>query len=149
MIPILETTALEAAALATGGPGFPVSVHTSPISLQANVNIHLACLLLLKHKPGLSAATRPQQPFESRSWHSEKIAGSVVWNTYKEQWDPILLGAVLFIAEDMTHPAQQRAIEDCLQRISREVGVDLRQETTDLGHIWKAFQEDFNVDFDY
>jgi hypothetical protein len=149
MVPILETSALEAAALTIGGPGFPVSLHSSPISLQANVNMHLACLLLLKHKPGLSAATRPQQPLESRSWHSEKIAGSLMWNTFKEQWDPILLGALLTIAEDMTHRAQQLAIEECLQRISREVGIDLRQEMTDLGRIWKAFQEDFDVDFDY
>ncbi|KAM0273969.1 hypothetical protein ACHAQH_008061 [Verticillium albo-atrum] len=149
MVPILETTALEAAVLTTDGPGFPVSIHTSPISLQSNVTMHLACLLLLKHRPGLSAVIRPQQPFESRSWHSEKIAGNAVWNTYKEQWDPILLGALLLIAEEMTHQAQQLAIRDCLQRISREAGVDLQREMVNLNSIWQSFREDLDIDFDY
>ncbi|EGY16914.1 uncharacterized protein VDAG_08078 [Verticillium dahliae VdLs.17] len=148
-VPILETTALEAAALTTDDPGFPVSIYSSPISLQSNTNMHLACLLLLKSRPGLSAAIRPRRPFESRSWHSEKIAGNAVWNTYTEQWDPLIIGALLLIAEEVTHLAQQLAVKECLQRISRDAGVDLQRETASLNGIWQAFRGDHDIDFDY
>ncbi|KAG7127125.1 hypothetical protein HYQ45_012756 [Verticillium longisporum] len=141
--------ALEAAALTTDDPGFPVSIYSSPISLQSNANMHLACLLLLKSRPGLSAAFRPRRPFESRSWHSEKIAGNAVWNTYREQWDHIIIGALLLIAEEMTHLAQQLAVKECLQRISRDAGVDLQRETASLNGIRQAFREDHDIDFDY
>ncbi|KAF3356096.1 hypothetical protein VD0004_g7081 [Verticillium dahliae] len=111
--------------------------------------MHLACLLLLKSRPGLSAAIRPRRPFESRSWHSEKIAGNAVWNTYTEQWDPLIIGALLLIAEEVTHLAQQLAVKECLQRISRDAGVDLQRETASLNGIWQAFREDHDIDFDY
>ncbi|KAF4459274.1 hypothetical protein FALBO_13973 [Fusarium albosuccineum] len=134
MEPVLESPDLNAGALEAP---FPADIYTSAISVQANLIMHLSALLLLSYKPRLIKLSRLQRKLVSRSWHGQKIARLAVWNSFSEQWDPIVIAALLRVAKEMTHTSQQEMLSICFQRITDTTKIPLDEEMTDLRMHWR------------
>ncbi|KAG9950237.1 hypothetical protein KCU85_g3691, partial [Aureobasidium melanogenum] len=121
---------------------FPIDVFTSATALQANLVMHMSAVILLSQKPRLTNAPSNFQHLRSRIWHIQKIARILVGNHFNEQWDPIVIAALFFIAKEMSHPSQQEALLSCFREISRTTHIPIEKDLADLRARWQSIQED-------
>ncbi|KAI4851291.1 hypothetical protein E4T44_02220 [Aureobasidium sp. EXF-8845] len=121
---------------------FPIDVFTSATSLQANLVMHISAVTLLSQKPRLTNATSSFQRLGSRSWHIQKIARMLVGNHFNEQWDPIVIAALLSIAKEMSHPSQQEALLSCFREISKTTQIPIETDVSNLCARWQLIQQD-------
>ena len=141
MQPILEIRSVEAGQIdADNDSSFPIPVYTSSIALQCNIVYHISSRLLLQRKPRLLRLSSRQRHLLSLSWHAQQIAGAATRNEFAEQWDPILIAGLLWIARDMTHPSQQESLISCFRRISSTTGIKLDEEIQALRARWSSSQ---------
>lgn len=115
---------------------FPILIYTTPMALVANAIYHTTSLLLLTHKPRLLKSLPGPRCFTSHIWHAQSIAGIAASNDSPEQWDPILVAALLLIGRDMTHESQQLVLLGQFKKISESTGIDLTRETEALQSAW-------------
>lgn len=121
---------------------FPILIFTTPMALVANAVYHITSLLLLTHKPRLLKSLPGPRCFTSHIWHAQAIAGVAASNDSPEQWDPVLVASLLFIARDMTHESQQVVILERLRRITATTGINLEHETDSLKSRWRVARYD-------
>jgi hypothetical protein len=121
---------------------FSIDVFTSATALQANLVMHMSAVFLLSQKPRLTNATSTFQRLGSRSWHIQKIARMLVGNHFNEQWDPIVIAALLFIAKEMSHASQQEALLSCFNEILNTTQIPVEKDVADLRARWKLIQKD-------
>ncbi|EHK27332.1 uncharacterized protein TRIVIDRAFT_141488 [Trichoderma virens Gv29-8] len=141
MQPILEIRSVEAGQIdADNDSSFPIPVYTSSIALQCNIVYHISSRLLLLRKPRLLRLSSRQRHLTSLSWHAQQIAGTATRNDFAEQWDPILVAGLLWIARDMTHPSQQESLISCFRQISSSTGIKLDEEIQALRARWNSSQ---------
>ncbi|KAL7931182.1 hypothetical protein V8C35DRAFT_119060 [Trichoderma chlorosporum] len=141
MQPILEIRSVEAGQIdADNESSFPIPVYTSSIALQCNIVYHISSRLLLLRKPRLLRLSSRQRHLSSLSWHAQQIAGTATRNEFAEQWDPILIAGLLWIARDMTHPSQQESLISCFRQISSSTGIKLEEEIQALRTRWSSSQ---------
>lgn len=139
MQPILEIRSVEAGQIdADNESSFPIPVYTSSIALQCNIVYHISSRLLLSRKPRLLRLSSRQRHLSSLSWHAQQIAGTATRNEFAEQWDPILIAGLLWIARDMTHPSQQESLLSCFSQISSGTGINLDEEIRTLKDRWNV-----------
>lgn len=117
---------------------FPIHLYSSAIAVQAATFYHMTALLLLQHKPRLLNIPGRRQHLTSPNWHARAIAGIATSNEFTEQWDPIVIASLLYIARDITHSAQQQTILECLGAISVQTGIPLEEEAEQLRAQWSA-----------
>lgn len=115
---------------------FPIHLYSSAIAVQAAIFYHITALLLVQHKPRLLNIPGRRQHFTSPNWHARAIAGIVTSNEFSEQWDPIVIASLLYIARDITYSAQQNYILDSFETISAVTGISLEDETKQLRSLW-------------
>ena len=118
---------------------FPVELFTNVMGVVANITYHITVLLLLSKKPRLLKMAGRPNCFTSQNWHSRLVAGIATSNRFPDQWDPIIIATILYIARGMTHPTQQSAMIACLHDASAATGIDLEPETKQLRSRWRAF----------
>ncbi|KAK1250731.1 hypothetical protein MKX07_005286 [Trichoderma sp. CBMAI-0711] len=141
MQPILEIRSVEAGQIdADNDSSFPIPVYTSSIALQCNIVYHISSRLLLQRKPRLLRLSSRQRHLSSLSWHAQQIAGTATRNDFAEQWDPILIAGLLWVARDMTHPSQQESLISCFRQISSATGIKLDEEIQTLRAKWNISQ---------
>ncbi|KAJ5630380.1 uncharacterized protein N7484_010480 [Penicillium longicatenatum] len=121
---------------------FPILIFTTPMALVANAVYHITSLLLLTHKPRLLKSLPGPRCFTSHIWHAQAIAGIAASNDSPEQWDPVLVASLLFIARDMTHESQQAVLLERLRRITSTTGMNLELETDSLKSRWQVARFD-------
>ncbi|KAL6855795.1 hypothetical protein J3F83DRAFT_456798 [Trichoderma novae-zelandiae] len=139
MQPILEIRSVEAGQIdADSDSSFPIPVYTSSIALQCNIVYHISSRLLLQRKPRLLRLSSRQRHLSSLSWHAQQIAGIATRNDFAEQWDPILIAGLLWIARDMTHPSQQESLVSCFRQIASTTGIKLEEEIQALRARWTS-----------
>ncbi|KAF4975672.1 hypothetical protein FZEAL_7562 [Fusarium zealandicum] len=138
MEPVLESSDTDLKGDTMQESPFPADVYTNTISLQANLTMHLSSLLLLAYKPRLVKLSRFPHRLVSRSWHTQKIARLAVWNNFPEQWDPLVVAALLRAAREMTHASQQEALLTCFQRITDATKMPLDDEISSLRLYWRS-----------
>ncbi|KAM0475302.1 hypothetical protein ACHAPX_007056 [Trichoderma viride] len=139
MQPILEIRSVEAGQIdADNESSFPIPVYTSSIALQCNIVYHISSRLLLSRKPRLLRLSSRQRHLSSLSWHAQQIAGTATRNEFAEQWDPILVAGLLWIARDMTHPSQQESLLACFNQISSSTGINLDEDIRNLKDRWNV-----------
>ncbi|UPK92511.1 hypothetical protein LCI18_003446 [Fusarium solani-melongenae] len=138
MEPVLESSDADLNGHKMQESPFPADVYTSALSLQANLTMHLSSLLLLAYKPRLVKLSRFPHHLISRSWHTQKIARLAVWNSFPEQWDPLVVAALLRAAREMTHASQQEALLTCFQRITDVTKLPLDEEISNLRLYWRS-----------
>lgn len=137
MKPILDIRSLEAAQIDPDDrSAFPIQVYTTAIALQANVVYHATSLLLLSRKPRLLKLPPHQRYAASQGWHAQNIAGIATRNDFAEQWDPILVAALLVVAREMTHRSQQEALLACFRTVTASTGIKLGREICELQSGW-------------
>lgn len=117
---------------------FPIHLYSSAIAVQAATFYHITALLLLHHKPRLLNVPGRRQHLTSPNWHARAIAGIATSNEFPEQWDPIVIASLLYIAKDITHFAQQHAILQCFRNIAAQTGILLEEEAEQLRAQWAA-----------
>lgn len=117
---------------------FPIHLYSSAIAVQAAIFYHMNALLLLQHKPRLLNIPGRRQHLTSPNWHARAIAGIATSNEFTEQWDPIVVASLIYIASNITHSAQQHAILECLAAISVQTGIPLEVEAEQLRTQWSA-----------
>lgn len=117
---------------------FPVQLFSNATAVVANIAYHIAVLLLLAEKPRLVKVASRGHCFTSPNWHIRTTAGIATSNRFLEQWDPVVIATLLYVARGMTHPAQQDAIMDCLVNISTDTGINLAVEKRQLQSHWSA-----------
>ncbi|KAL7817881.1 hypothetical protein V8C26DRAFT_65165 [Trichoderma gracile] len=141
MQPILDIRSVEAGQIdADNDSSFPIPVYTSSIALQCNIVYHISSRLLLQRKPRLLRLSSRQRHLSSMSWHAQQIAGIATRNDFAEQWDPILIAGLLWVARDMTHPSQQESLLSCFRQISSTTGIKLDEEIQSLRARWNSSQ---------
>lgn len=121
---------------------FPIDVFTSVTALQANLVMHMSAVILLSQRPRLTNAPSAFQHLRSRSWHIQKIARMLVGNHFNEQWDPIVIAALLLIAREMSHPSQQEALLSCFNEVSKTTQIPVEKDMADLRTRWQSIQQD-------
>lgn len=137
--PIVEVGNMEAGRIDSMAlASFPIHLYTSALAIQANVVYHMTSLLLLAHKPRLLKLSGYPHHLTSQSFHVQGIAGIATTNEFAEQWDPILVAALLHIARDMTHQSQQMALRRCFHSIRVGTGINLDRELNDLEAHWSV-----------
>jgi hypothetical protein len=136
--PVLDVRAAHADEIdPQNASSFPILVYTTPLSLVANAVYHVASFLLLTRKPRFVKTLTGPKCLSSSIWHAQSIAGIATSNDTVEQWDPILVAALLLIAKDMTHHLQQSAVLNRLQRITELTGINLDYEIESLQSQWR------------
>ncbi|KAK2595015.1 hypothetical protein QQS21_007269 [Conoideocrella luteorostrata] len=139
MRPIVDIGNIEAGQIDTqADASFPIQVYTNALAIQSNILYHITSLLLLLNKPRLLKLTGYQASHVSQSWHAQSIAGIACTNDFAEQWDPILVAALLLIARDLTHASQQSALMTCLQKVTAGTGLRLEREVEELQEHWRT-----------
>jgi hypothetical protein len=123
------------------GELFPIDVFTSAVALQANIVMHMSAIILLTHRPRLVDAAGSSHCLRSRSWHVQKIARMLVGNHFPQQWDPITIAALLFIAKEMSHVSQQQALLSCLQEGARTTQISVEREIASIRARWQLIHE--------
>lgn len=121
---------------------FPILIFTTPMALVANAVYHITSLLLLTQKPRLLKSLPGPRCFTSHIWHAQAIAGIAASNDSPEQWDPVLVASLLFIARDMTHESQQVVLLERLRRITATTGMNVERETDSLKSRWRVARYD-------
>jgi len=119
------------------GQSFPIDVYTSATALQANLAMHMSAIILLTHRPRLGDVPGSSRRLRSRSWHVQKIARMLIGNHFHEQWDPIAIAALLFIAREMSHASQQEALLSCLREVVRTTQIPVEGDVADLRECWR------------
>lgn len=117
---------------------FPIDIYTSATALQANLVMHMSAVILLAHRPRLGGIAGSSRRVRSRSWHVQKIARMLVGNHFHEQWDPVAIAALLFIAKEMSHACQQEALLSCLQEAVRTTQIPVERDVARLRECWAA-----------
>lgn len=141
MQPVLDFGRIEASQIDTeSASAFPMPIYSSAIALQANACVSISCIILLSVKPRLLTLPRHPSWLTSQSWHKSQIAGSVIWNNFSAQWDPVVIAGLLLIARDMTHPSQQQALEACFDDIRVKLGINLDEDIQKLRDRWQTFR---------
>ncbi|RLL93880.1 hypothetical protein CFD26_101154 [Aspergillus turcosus] len=141
--PVLDVRALHADEIdPQNASSFPILVYTTPLALVANAVYHVASFLLLTRKPRFVKTLTGPKCLSSSIWHAQSIAGIATSNDTVEQWDPILIAALLLIAKDMTHHLQQSAVLNRLQRITVLTGINLDYEIESLQSQWRMSRYD-------
>ncbi|KAF4167393.1 hypothetical protein CNMCM6936_005350 [Aspergillus lentulus] len=136
--PVLDVRAAHADEIdPQNASSFPILVYTTPLALVANAVYHVASFLLLTRKPRFAKTLTGPKYLSSSIWHAQSIAGIATSNDTVEQWDPILIAALLLIAKDMTHHLQQSAVLNRLQRITELTGINLGYEIESLQSQWR------------
>lgn len=127
----------------TDNPGepFPIDVFTSITALQANLVMHMSAIVLLAQRPRLGEVTGTSHRLKSRSWHIHKIARMLVGNHFHEQWDPIVVAALIFVAREMSHVSQQRAILPCFQAIAHTTNIPVDEDVARLRESWRLIHD--------
>ena len=139
MRPILEVGSIEAGRLdPKTAASFPITVYTNTLAMQANVAYHLTSTLLLAHKPRLVKIRSRQTHASSQAWHAQSIAGIATTNRFAEQWDPVMIAALVHVAREMTHRSQQTALEECLGAAETSTGLLLDEELAALRSRWAS-----------
>ncbi|KEQ81865.1 hypothetical protein M438DRAFT_64434 [Aureobasidium pullulans EXF-150] len=121
---------------------FPIDVFTSATALQASLVMHISAAILLSQKPRLANATSTFLRLGSRSWHIQKVARMLLGNHFNEQWDPIVIAALLSVAKEMSHPSQQEALLSCFNEISSKTRIPMEKDIAELRTRWQSIQQD-------
>ncbi|KAH8660274.1 hypothetical protein BX600DRAFT_513893 [Xylariales sp. PMI_506] len=104
---------------------FPSVIFTNSAGIWANVIYHTVMLLLLNHRPRSVSMAEWQKSAAvdkghfSPLWHARRVCG-IALGTDPELtrcWDPCMIAAFSIAARRMTHPAQQRDLVACLNRV--------------------------------
>ena len=139
LCPILSYRAIEAAQIdPSNSAALPTELYSSSRALLPNIAYHTACILLLTCKPRSAKplSVDSTRQFLSESWHIQIIAGIASVNEFEEQWDPVLIAALLFIGPRLTHQAQRDVVLDCLNRASEMTGLVLNNDINSLKATW-------------
>lgn len=115
---------------------FPILVYTTSLALLSNVVYHISSLLLLASRPWHVKVLAGERHCASRLWHAQSIAGMVACSESLDQMDPILIAALLFVAEEMTHESQQQILVENLTKITTVTGIKLHTEIAMLKTSW-------------
>lgn len=142
MQPVLESS-IESDHLAQP---FGTDVFTSATALQANLVMHMSAIILLTHRPRLANFAGLSPRLRSRSWHIQKIARMLVGNRFYEQWDPIVIAASLFVAKEMSHISQQKALSLCFQEITRTTQIPIEKDIAGLHASWRLILQEGQPD---
>jgi hypothetical protein len=121
---------------------FPVDVFTSATALQANLVMHMSAVVLLANRPRLGDVPGSSCYLKSRSWHVQKIARMLAGNHFPEQWDPIVIAALLFVAKEMSHVSQQEVLVSCLQEAAHATGIPLGRDIASLRVCWRSIYQE-------
>ncbi|RHZ43906.1 uncharacterized protein CDV56_102381 [Aspergillus thermomutatus] len=141
--PVLDVRAVQADEIdPQNASSFPILVYTTPLALVANAVYHVASFLLLTRKPRFVKTLTGPKCLSSSIWHAQSIAGIATSNDTVEQWDPILIAALLLIAKDMTHHLQQSAVLNRLRRVTVLTGINLDYEIESLQSQWRMSRYD-------
>jgi len=66
----------------------------------------------------------------------------LIGNHFQEQWDPIAIAALLFVAREMSHASQQEALLSCLQEVVRTTQIPLESDVASLRECWRRMHND-------
>jgi hypothetical protein len=128
------------------GRSFPIDVYTSATALQANLVMHMSAIILLAYRPRLGDVAGSSRRLRSRSWHVQKIARMLIGNHFHEQWDPIAISALLFIAREMSHASQQEGLLSCLQEVVRTTQIPIESDVASLRECWRRTHHEGPLD---
>ncbi|KAG8411666.1 hypothetical protein J3459_016330 [Metarhizium acridum] len=139
MRPTLDIGSIEAGQMdARADASLPMQLYTHALAVQANAAYHLCSLLLLAGKPRLLKPSGHPPSAASQGWHVQALAGIACTNDFAEQWDPVLVAALLLVARDLTHAAQQDAVRACFRKMTAATGIGLDDEVRELESLWRA-----------
>jgi hypothetical protein len=141
MEPVLESPDNINSSHSASGEPFPPDVFTSATALQANLVMHLSAVILLEHRPRLGDVAGLSHRLKSRSWHVHKIARMLVGNHFREQWDPVAVAALVFVAKEMSHVSQQNTILSCFQEVARTTHIPTEKDIASLLEGWRLIYE--------
>jgi hypothetical protein len=128
---------------------FPVDVFTSATALQANLVMHMSAVVLLANRPRLGDVPGSSCYLKSRSWHVQKIARMLAGNHFPEQWDPIVIAALLFVAKEMSHVSQHEVLLSCLQEAAHATGIPLDGDIASIRACWRSIYQEAPPDFSH
>jgi hypothetical protein len=123
------------------GDPFPPDVFTSATALQANLVMHLSTIILLEHRPRLADIAGVSHRLKSRAWHLQKIARMLAGNHFREQWDPVAVAALIFVAKEMSHVSQQNAILACFEEVARTTHIPMEKDVDGSREGWRLMYE--------
>jgi hypothetical protein len=139
MRPVLSCGAVEAAHIdPSNAATLPIELYSSSQALLTNIAYHMTCLLLLSRKPHtvrLPSVDSTRQAL-SESWHVQMVAGIASKNEFEEQWDPILIAALVGIGPKLTHKSQRDTIIACLKTANQTTGFILDDAVKRLHEGW-------------
>jgi hypothetical protein len=126
------------------GDPFPPDIFTSATALQSNLVMHMSAIILLEYRPRLLAdvpGVSVSHRLKSRPWHVHKIAKLLVGNHFRQQWDPVAVAALIFVAKEMSHVSQQNAILACFQEVARTTHIPMEKDVDGLREGWRLMYE--------
>jgi hypothetical protein len=141
LCPVFGCKAVEAAQIdPSSGTSFPTELYSSPCALLPNIAYHLACLFLLACKPRTAKPSSIDSSRQalSESWHIQVIAGIASKNEFNEQWDPVLIAALIHVGARLTHKSQRDIVLDCLKTATSLTGLIMQEEMQRLKDTWAA-----------
>jgi hypothetical protein len=65
----------------------------------------------------------------------------LVGNHFREQWDPVAVAALVFVAKEMSHVSQQNTILSCFQEVARTTHIPTEKDIASLLEGWRLIYE--------
>lgn len=111
---------------------FPMILYSNPAAISGNQLYHMACILMLRHKPaGLALKPKANSIF----WHARQTCAISISNDHHGAWTNAV--QPLWIAGQwMSHESEQKEILRLLERIENETGWGTKRRAEDLREFW-------------
>lgn len=111
---------------------FPKVLYSNPAAISGNQLYHTASILMLQHKPpSMNLTPKPRSIF----WHARQACAISISNHHHGAWTNSI--QPLWIAGQwMSHPSEQKAILQLLERIEKETGWGTKWRAEDLKEFW-------------
>ena len=111
---------------------FPQILSSNPAAISGNQLYHTASILMLQHKPpSIILSPKPRSIF----WHARQICAISISNHHHGAWTNSIQ-PIWIAGQWMSHPSEQKAILELLERIERETGWGTKWRAEDLKEFW-------------
>ncbi|KAH8676474.1 hypothetical protein BGZ60DRAFT_402691 [Tricladium varicosporioides] len=119
---------------------FPLSIHTTRLSLYTAFLGHLTSLLLIQCRPRrLNQAV--VRKMKTETWHALQICSLSLSNKLLWSWDPVIIAALLHCGRLLSYSAQQEELIEHLRKLQLTTGWEFQAAIGELeGYLRECYE---------
>ncbi|KAH6669217.1 hypothetical protein B0J14DRAFT_641139 [Halenospora varia] len=124
----------------SGPRNFPLSIHTTRLSLYTAFLSHLTSLLLIQCRPR-RLDQGVVRKMKTETWHALQICSLSLSNKLLWSWDPAIIATLLHCGRLLSYSAQQEELVEHLQKLQLMTGWKFQRDIGELeGYLKECYE---------